>query len=103
MNNLQAEIEECINHMQIDFAPLHDIFRTITNNFSDNPKTREFIKTLEVLDILLTKNSVYCLEGPKMILTKKSKNELLHHLEQEYLNGRYEEINYAFWFGIKGR
>jgi hypothetical protein len=84
--------------MDIDYMPLHDIFRSLYGFNKLNPTQDEFDGTLELMRILLGENNIVCLVGPDMIPTEKSIPELISFLQTKFADQKYEEINYGIWF-----
>jgi|WetSurMetagenome_2_1015567.scaffolds.fasta_scaffold388774_1 hypothetical protein len=100
-NRFEAAIIDCLNHIDVDYMPLHDVFRSIAGFDKLVPSNNDFMDTLDLIQILLEEKNVICLEGSSMTPTKKSTSELITFLRSKWdLNG-YNEIDYGIWFNKK--
>ena len=96
-NEFDDKLNECLDHISIDFLPLHDIYRTLFGFNRSTPTEQEISQVLEMIKQLLEKNIV-CLEGSQMKPTNKSVTEVLDFIKFKWETGKYEEINYGLWF-----
>jgi hypothetical protein len=94
-------INECMNHMEVDYLPLHDIFRSFYGFWEREPDKTEFSTVLEAVNELLTNRNVICLIGKDMVLYSKPTSELLDYLRTEFAKGNYQGINYGVWFDTR--
>ena len=100
-DNFKKALNDCLSHIEIDYLPLNDVYRSISGFNNSTPTEMEFKKTLELVKLLLTQNDVVCVEGPEMRPTCKSIPELLDFLYAKWNNQEYDDINYGFWFDKK--
>jgi hypothetical protein len=93
-------LKECQDHINIDFLPLHDVYRTIFGFNRSAPTEKEIPIVLDMISSLLSSN-VICLEGPKMLPTEKSVSDLVSYIKNIWTTGNWDEINYGIWFDKK--
>ena len=96
-NKFENEIRDCLNHLNVDFMPLHDIYRTIFGFEKLIPTEDEFSQTIELVRILLKNEDVFCTNEIGMNLKDKSVSEIISFLNDKWKEGKYDEINYGFW------
>jgi hypothetical protein len=94
------KLKLCLEHINIDFLPLHDLYRTIFGFDRLTPSEQEIPVVLDMVIALLS-NNIICLEGPKMVPTDKCVSDLLTHIKSMWTMGKYDEINYGIWFDKK--
>jgi hypothetical protein len=94
-------LNECMRHLEVDYLPLHDIFRSLFGMWKDEPDKSEFATVLKAVDELLTSRNVVCLIGKDMVLFSRPTSELLDYLRTEFDKGNYQDINYGVWFDSK--
>ena len=99
-DHVEKALTDCLNHMDADAMPLHDVFRALFG-FNLSPTDSTFNETLKFVIVLLTSQNIICQEGPEMTPTQKSVPELLSFLQTKWEEGKYNEINYGIWFKKK--
>ena len=70
--------------------------------FKQEPNEREFTLALDFITFLFKKygDFLICVTGPEMGKVKKSPEKLMDWLQQEYLKGNYNQIDYGVWFAL---
>jgi hypothetical protein len=97
-NKFENELKQCLDQIKVDHLPLNDILRTFSGFDKLTPSDNDFLNTLDLIKILMEGKNVICLEGPEMTQSNKSVTELLNFLKSKWDAGKYDEINYGFWF-----
>jgi hypothetical protein len=100
-NEFDKKLQLCLDHINIDFLPLNDIFRTLFGFDKLIPTVYDVPEILNIINALLTEYDIVCLEGPQMEPTKKSISDLLTYIKSMCESGQYNEINYGIWFDKK--
>ena len=100
-SEFDERLKSCLDQINIDFLPLHDIYRTIFGFNRLTPTNTEIPVILDMISALLLKHNVICLEGPQMKPTDKSVSELLNHIQLMWTLDKYDDINYGIWFDKK--
>lgn len=99
MEQFRAFEEQCVEDLQLDFTPLHDIVR-IFSGFDKPPTEEQFLVALEFLGYMIGKYGVLAQEGPGGPLLTQPTAELLQWLKTMWYKGKYDEINYGIWFAL---
>lgn len=95
------KIEEiCINHMSLDYMPLHDIVREFTRE-NQRPSETIFFEAMGFLERFLSKNNVKYMEGPEMKTIQLNSLEFISLLKRYWREDSYDNFNYKFWFEIE--
>jgi hypothetical protein len=97
-DKFESAINECLNHIKVDYLPLHDIFRALYGFEKLTPNKNEFEDVLRIVEYLLKEKNVVSLEGPNMMSTSKTIPELIDYLTTKRDHNEYDEINYGIWF-----
>lgn len=93
------EIEDiCINQMDVDYMPLHDVVREFTTN-NKRPTRDEFELALDFLQKFLENNAVKVLYGKEMNYRGGDNSiEIIQWLKELWNKEDYDDFNYAVWF-----
>lgn len=94
----ENETRICLEQLDIDFMPLHDVFRTIFGFEKLVPTENEFFQTIELVEILIANEDVICTNEIGLNFTNKSVSEIISFLTEKWKAGKYDEINYSVWF-----
>jgi hypothetical protein len=86
----------CIEHLEVDYMPLHDIVREFSG-YDKSPSETDFISAMKFLDYLTTKHRLRYLEGPTMVESHVPANKMIDWLKKKWNLNKYDEINYKIW------
>ena len=92
--------EQCVEDLQLDFTPLHDIVRIFSGFDKLLPTEKAFLMALEFIGYLIGKYRVVAQNGPDGEPLTQPTTELLQWLKSMWYQGKYDEINYGIWFTI---
>lgn len=101
VNDIDKAHQQILEDLNVDFVPLHDIYRTLYGFDRLVPTPEQFHSTIELLNRIIDDNNVVCLEGPPMTPSEKTQKELSRHLSEQFESGKYDDINYAYWIDLK--
>jgi hypothetical protein len=93
------EVENyCLEHLKIDYMPLHDIVREFSGFEKLTPNEGEFYNVLEFLEFFLKKHNIKYSLGPGGEIINKSNFIFIKWLKNKWKNNEYDEISYGVWF-----
>lgn len=101
VNDIDKAHRQILEDLNEDFLPFHDIYRTLYGFDRLIPTPEQFHSTIKLFNKIIDDKNVVCLEGPSLTPTAKSQKELSRHLNEQFENGKYDHINYAFWIDLK--
>lgn len=86
----------CIEQMEDDYMPLHDIVREFSG-YGKPPTEDEFMNSMKFIIYLSNKYSIKFLIGPEMKEINRSLDEIIEWLIEIWLSNKYDEYNYMIW------
>ncbi|HRX23656.1 MAG TPA: hypothetical protein P5512_05905 [Chitinophagales bacterium] len=86
----------CIDNLEIDLMPLHDLIREFSG-YDKPPTEDDFVSAMKFLKYLSNKYDLKYLEGPEMIEINKSASDIIDWLTKNWYSNKYNEINYGIW------
>jgi len=86
----------CIEQMELDYMPLHDIVREFSG-YDQFPTENEYMSALNFIAFLANKYNIKFIQGPEMKEIKKSTNEVLESLKESWQSNNYNQVNYLIW------
>jgi hypothetical protein len=93
----ENEIQICLDHLNVDFMPLHDVYRAIFGFEKLVPTENEFSQTLDLIRILLTTEDVIFANKIGFDFSNQSISNIISFLTDKWKSGKYDEINYGVW------
>lgn len=98
MKNSAESIEECLNHMNVDWIPFNDIYRSIFGFSNEEPTQSELEETIQLIELLLREYNVICLKGPEMKPLGDNTEDVIEKIRKMIRTEPYESYYYGLWF-----
>jgi hypothetical protein len=96
MNDYEKMESNCLEQMEGDYMPLHDLVREFSG-YDQSPTESEFMNSLKFIDYLSKKYRIKILQGPEMKEINKPTNKMIEWLKECWYSNKYDEINYMIW------
>lgn len=96
--NKPEVVEDCLGHIEEDFMPFHDVFRSIYGFNKLKPNPAELTETLELITFLVNEKNVIPIFGPEMKPSGNSTKSDLNQIKEIIRNEEYENYDYGIWF-----
>lgn len=96
MNDYKKIEINCIEQLESDYMPLHDIVREFSG-YDRIPTMNEFLNSLKFINHLAEKYNIKFLQGPEMKEINKSTIEIIEWLKESWHSNKYEDVNYMIW------
>jgi hypothetical protein len=93
-------IDECLSHIEEDFMPLNDVFRSIYGFNIQEINHEQLKNTLELISFLLKNKDVITVFGPEMKPSGNSINTDIERIEKTLEAKDYDDYNYGIWFDL---
>jgi hypothetical protein len=91
-------IEDCLSHIEEDFLPFNDVYRSIYGISKEKPSLIELQNTFELISFLLNEKNVVTIYGPEMKPSGKSTKFDLQTIQEIISNNEYQDYHYGIWF-----
>lgn len=93
-------IEECLNHVNVDYLPFHDVYRSIYGFKNATPSSEEIENTFKLFSFLVKEKGLVPILGPEMKTSNKDVEDVLHSIEEVIKSLDYEYYNYGIWLDM---
>jgi hypothetical protein len=92
---------ECLNQVNIDFMPFHDIYRTIFGYDKLYPTEIEFYETIELFELLISRDEIFVSNEIGIDFKNKAADDIISFLTLKWKNGGYDEFSFSVWLDVK--
>lgn len=96
----EATIRECLTHVQEDYLPFNDIFRTIYGFNKTQPSAAELENTFQLFSYLVREKGLTPIFGPEMKPSGRTIHEDLEYIHEKLKDERYEAYSYGVWLSL---
>lgn len=93
-------IEECLTHVNEDYLPFHDVYRSIHGFKNATPSSEEIENTFKLFSFLVKEKGLVPILGPEMKTSNKDVEDVLHSIEEVIKSLDYEYYNYWIWLDM---
>jgi hypothetical protein len=100
MKSLMEVENNCIDHLNIDYMPLHDVVREFSGFEKLVPSEEEFYQSMDFLENLIKKHNLKYSFGAGGELIDMPLHEFVLWLKNEWRKNAYDDINYGVWLAL---